>query len=538
MAKKQGISYSPNTALIQGAGVAYKNWDNVAGMYGGLDEAIDAGTEMMETAVKGYEDEQKKLQEDAKAEKAKKAQQDKNWYDISGSVYENAGSFMKDVEYKDVTSQITALKPRYIAAKESGNPEEMATVMMEFNNIKSDIDGHKAFRETITDPKYGLSAAMDGSGVIGGDNGEDKDFMTGLIGENYEIINEGGEKYYKVGDVKKTMKEIKDMAVLKDIIPFGKYVETRQKYAKAKTWDKDNATFEVINNVIPKEFNKLRAFLADDSNGAFGNGKNFTALLNDPNNKKDIMAQINKQVFDVGYMEDGVLVGKGDGSISKEEYAEFVLAVTDPKHKTWDNGDGTFDEASWQTHATEIAAEQLVNGIGNAWKNNPDNKEKTKGRSFSEQLAYQKYQDEQKKIRQEQVEEKNTVYTIENEFNRGDKRVGSKNRYAVVKEARDAYTDNEGNEFPAKEKHWVLYDNDKIIDEVSFDSEESLDEITKHVMVDSPAGKHRTRRLNATRIPTEAEYAEMIKLDKFKDLKPGAPVYYHGYGAYGPNKKI
>ena len=269
MAKKQGINYGPNSALIQGAGVAYKNYDNVPGMYKGLEDLSEAGREMTKGAIEGRDAEEKKKEEEAKAAEAEKAQQDKDWYNISGSVYENAGSFMKDVEYKDTSAAITALKSEWLAAQKSGNADEMAAVKIRFNNIKGEINDHKAFRETITDPKYGLSAAMDGSGVVEGSNGEDKAFMTGLIGEEYEIIRENGEKYYKVGDVKKTMKEVKDMAVLKDIIPFGKYVETKQKYAKAKTWDKDNATFEVINNVIPTDKNKLRAFLSDDSNGAY-----------------------------------------------------------------------------------------------------------------------------------------------------------------------------------------------------------------------------------------------------------------------------
>lgn len=66
MAKKQGTSYSPNTALIQGAGVAYKNYDNVPGMYAGLDKGIKAGMGMVDEAVKGYEAEQEKIKKKKK----------------------------------------------------------------------------------------------------------------------------------------------------------------------------------------------------------------------------------------------------------------------------------------------------------------------------------------------------------------------------------------------------------------------------------------------------------------------------------------
>ena len=117
--------YTSDASLIRGAGRAYKDWSNVPGMYAGLDKIGKAGIEMMDTAVKKAEEEKKK-----------KAAQDNAWDDMAGSVYENAGGFMKDVEYKDTASQLTALKPRLIAAQESGNPEDIAAVMTEFNNIK------------------------------------------------------------------------------------------------------------------------------------------------------------------------------------------------------------------------------------------------------------------------------------------------------------------------------------------------------------------------------------------------------------------
>ena len=48
-------SYGANTALIRGAGVAYKNWENVPGVYAGLDKISEAGKEMMDTAVEMQE---------------------------------------------------------------------------------------------------------------------------------------------------------------------------------------------------------------------------------------------------------------------------------------------------------------------------------------------------------------------------------------------------------------------------------------------------------------------------------------------------
>jgi len=371
MAKKQGA----NTSLIQGAGVAYRNYSNAPGMYSGLDKIIKVGTDISTKAMKDFEADQLRVKQEEEDAKKLKAQQDKDWYDLSGDVYANAGSFMKDVEYRDTSQRLTALKQDFIDAQNSGDPEEMAAVQIKFNNIKSDIDDHKAFRETITNPDYGLSAAMDHSGVFEGDNGEDKAFMTKLIAEEYEIQDIDGKKHYVIDGVAKTMKEIKEMAVVKDLVPFNKYHETRQKYSRAKKFNKEDAYFEVRNNIIPKDINGLRAFLADDG---FGNGKNFTALLNDSKNKEAIKKEISTQLFDKGTMVNGELVGAGDGVISDAEYDEFVLAFIDPKHKTWRLSDGTYDNAAWQNHATQIATEQLVNGMANSWStNNPPRPTKT-----------------------------------------------------------------------------------------------------------------------------------------------------------------
>jgi hypothetical protein len=47
MAKKKSINYNPNTALIQGAAAAYRNYDNVAGMYQGLEKVTQAGANLV-----------------------------------------------------------------------------------------------------------------------------------------------------------------------------------------------------------------------------------------------------------------------------------------------------------------------------------------------------------------------------------------------------------------------------------------------------------------------------------------------------------
>ena len=218
------------------------------------------------------------------------------------------------------------------------------------------INDHKAFREEITDPEYGISDALSNSGVVGGNDARDKTFLTGLIAEEYEMSrNKEGAKVYTVDGVSKTMEEIKEIAILKDAISFTKYEQTREKRGRAKNFDRDGTEFDIRNNVVPKDYNKLRAFVSDAGHGS---GENLADLLR--KDKKGITSEIDKALFDTN----------GDNKISDDEFEEFIQAVVDPYHATWENEDGTHDKGKWQKHTTNIAIERLSNGVENTHRKN------------------------------------------------------------------------------------------------------------------------------------------------------------------------
>ena len=358
------VKYTSDTNLIRGAAAAYKDYSNAPGMYSGLDQTISAGLETVETAMQGRKAEQERIKKEEEEAKAKKSKQDNEWFNISGDVYANAGSFMKDVEYKNTAASISALKEKYIAAQESGDSEEMAAVMIEFNNIKKSVDEHKAFRETITHPEYGISNAMKHSGIAPGDNGEDHNFLIGLTKEEYTITTEGGKKYYNVGGVKKTMQEIQDMTILKDFKPFNRYSEFLDSYRDVKNIDKENVEYKVRNNILPSDIKGLRAFMADDG---FGNGETFLQLLNKPLSKENKTAGLksNRDLIEKELLS-GVFNTDNNKSISETEWNNFTNAIVDPKNKFWENNGGI---KGWEKNARTIATEQLTNGIINSNKN-------------------------------------------------------------------------------------------------------------------------------------------------------------------------
>jgi len=349
--------YTSDTNLIKGAATAYRNYDNVAGMYAGLDKVTKAGTDMMGEAVKGYEaeqekikKEQEKLEEEARKEQEKTDKLNDNWNTLASGVYESAGSFMKDVEYKDTVASVKALRQEYIDAQNSKDAEKMAEVKIKFNNINAEVNAHKEFRALLTNPEYGMSD------FVKGDNLE---YMNGFINEDYVIgRNDKKEKTYTVNGVTKNMKEINEMVGVKDNVPYGKYGKLLNDYSTSKTkGDRNSLELGIRNGVVPDNTNGLRAFLNDDG---FGNGQTFSDLLNADGNKASIEKEIMNTIFD-----------DGDGVITQTEYDNFVNAIVSPDNEFWKNNGGA---SAWKNQARRIATEQLANGAENAWDTNPANK--------------------------------------------------------------------------------------------------------------------------------------------------------------------
>jgi len=369
--------YTSDANLIRGAATAYKNYDNAPGMYAGLDKAIKAGTDTMNTAVENYEAEQEKKNKEAAAEKQKKKDQDNLWYKTAGEAYENAGSFMKDIELKDTIADLDKLQVEWVEAMENGSAAEKSAVQTRYNNIKTRIDDHKAFREQVTDPKYGISDAMKNSGAKGGNDGRKLDFLTGLTGEKYEVsTNDKGEKIYSVtgngsgsfsrrestdgkqvsggfGGRKQSynMKEIQDLVIMKDMVPYNKFDEFLTTYAIAGVKKSARPSVERrIGKSIPTDFKELHAFMSDK--GFESEQSNMADLLR--KDEENIRKEIDSTIFDTDTTP----------GISDDEFEAFVQATVDPHHALWQK-DGKNDEEAWSKNARRISIERLANAVEN-----------------------------------------------------------------------------------------------------------------------------------------------------------------------------
>ena len=141
--------YAVQSKLVEGAGLAYKDWSNVPGMYTCIDKAIQTGTDTYTQAMEdktAAEEEAKKLKEE---EEAKKKAQDDAWYDVANPVYDAAGSFMKTTEYDFTFNELEDIKKELLEAQNSGDRKAEAAARIRFNNKKAEIDELKVFREDI-----------------------------------------------------------------------------------------------------------------------------------------------------------------------------------------------------------------------------------------------------------------------------------------------------------------------------------------------------------------------------------------------------
>jgi|21_taG_2_1085346.scaffolds.fasta_scaffold15095_2 hypothetical protein len=413
--------YTSDTNLIKGAATAYKNYDNVAGMYAGLDKVTKAGKDMMGEVVKGYEAEKKKieqedkiakekLEKEAKAEKKKQQKQNNDWYEVAGPTYESAGSFMTDVQQKYVIGKLNDLQPRWAEAMENGTAEEKAAVNTEYNSIKQGVEDHKTFRARIADPDFGASAALENSGTKGGNDGRMLEYLTGLVGENYKVDvkkNEAGveEEYYtvtgkrehdtydeyfksmqaqrmdnyiidedewnKAPEMSYTMKEIYEKGIMKNFVPFNEYDALLSEKANPDGFNKE-VVVSRVGKIVPTTYNELRAFVADKGFSARRESMADLLRKDSKNLKAEIEAALNNPDKEYTYFgewsfDDGSGGGKAaDGILTDEEFEKFVQAVVDPYHETWQTEEGKVDKEMWTEYTRNIVIERLTNGIKNS----------------------------------------------------------------------------------------------------------------------------------------------------------------------------
>ena len=358
MAKK--TTYSPNTGLIGGAATAYKNWDNVPGMYDGLDKITQAGKDMMTTAFEGYEAEQKRLEKEAKEAKAKQEAIEKEWDAAADQVILSAGS-LGDKLYNFTTDEVGAdLKKLYLEGVNEKDPKKRREAMRQLQAHSTWIQNHKQMNLDYAHMKKGKNP--DGSDNPGmstyftkNPKGmEEAHVMTQIMNQKYthtsrdeetgDIVfhipaykSEDGKVNYPAKTI--TSKQYDDMLIPRNYSITANTEKLQISVNQSEVLDK-NAVRQSIENSLPKNDRDFVAGMYDDVSG-----KNLTKMLNDrgKNLDQEILNAIDSEVWDL----DG-----NPNALNDQERKNFIDAVTNPDNEFFNL------ETSKQ-----IMADQIYNGV-------------------------------------------------------------------------------------------------------------------------------------------------------------------------------
>lgn len=358
MAKK--TTYSPNTGLIGGAATAYKNWDNVPGMYDGLDKITQAGKDVMTTAFEGYEAEQKRLEKEAKEAKAKQEAIEKEWDAAADQVILSAGS-LGDKLYNFTTDEVGAdLKKLYLEGVNEKDPKKRREAMRQLQAHSTWIQNHKQMNLDYAHMKKGKNP--DGSDNPGmstyftkNPKGmEEAHVMTQIMNQKYthtsrdeetgDIVfhipaykSEDGKVNYPAKTI--TSKQYDDMLIPRNYSITANTEKLQISVNQSEVLDK-NAVRQSIENSLPKNDRDFVAGMYDDVSG-----KNLTKMLNDrgKNLDQEILNAIDSEVWDL----DG-----NPNALNDQERKNFIDAVTNPDNEFFNL------ETSKQ-----IMADQIYNGV-------------------------------------------------------------------------------------------------------------------------------------------------------------------------------
>tara|TARA_R110001592_G_scaffold176007_2_gene415421 strand:- start:167 stop:1552 length:1386 start_codon:yes stop_codon:yes gene_type:complete len=318
---------SPNAALIKGAAVANKNYDNVPGMYAGIDKA----TKSISDSVMNV----------AKEKKAKKDAIDKGWNKAKDSVLESYGSFKTTVDYDFTFDELKGLKEELYAAQNENPPNQkvISSVNMRMNGIKSGIDDDVELRKTL--------ATMDHSKAMS-DN--EKEILTAFQNENYTLSrSEGGEKEYNINGNKYTKAQIEDLHLPQVPKYSNDYTKVFTRNVGSKKFIKSIVQAQVSSIMPNKSDTKgLRAFAADDIMN-----QNFADMLDyDSTFKSEVNDYLNNDPrFDTNEDTPG---------IDETEFIMMKQAILDPNHEIWEG-----DVNNWAEVTHPLLAERLTNAIEN-----------------------------------------------------------------------------------------------------------------------------------------------------------------------------
>tara|TARA_R110002111_G_scaffold178462_5_gene244396 strand:+ start:2130 stop:3305 length:1176 start_codon:yes stop_codon:yes gene_type:complete len=377
--------------LIKGAGVAYKNYDNTAGMYAGLDKVVKRGTEMMSKAKEGKEAEKIKLQKETEKQELKKEAQNQSWQSALDTAIATNGSFNTQADYNFSFDKLeNTVKKDYLAALESGDKKALKAAEAALSTEKKYIDDMVSFRRDLTAEGNELSEAMSNTFGERGNDGRQKSTLTSFLNEDYKVSEKDGERYYAITDdngksKEYTLNDIKAMHIPKVTKNVNAYNNVFDTYA-AETTKVERTVRGKVESTVPTNAKGLRAFVAD----SHFEGQNFRQLLD---NDKNLASEVMKAFDDPTDNPNVMFDTDGSGDIDQVEFARMKDAIIDPYNDVWltinEDGERKHDQSKWMSFTKEIVIDKLTNGIMNVGQPGDSEEENTmEGMTALQKIEY------------------------------------------------------------------------------------------------------------------------------------------------------
>jgi len=319
MAKKT-TNYGANTALIQGAAAAYKNYDNVAGMYTGLQLATQTGANLATAVIDKQSEENKKYNESVKL-----------YDDAADQVLLNSGTLSQKL-YDSTYDELVKAKKIYLEGIDQKDDKKRIEGLKFIQNHSNWIQNHKAFNlQHAKDVKDGLMTsdytAEENSIIAKIQTGDytktSRDEKTGDVVFHLDI--DGEEKLVPSKEYEQLASIFKNDKVGVAHMQGKKYVLSQE------TFDADGYLVKVLGS-LPSNESEWRGMVGNDLPGKRGGKQNLKSLLEqdmaDGTLEAEIITALGIDVtkFDID----------GDAVLSDTEKANFIDAVVNHKNDDFD----------------------------------------------------------------------------------------------------------------------------------------------------------------------------------------------------------
>ena len=319
MAKKQGTSYSPNTALIQGAAAAYRNYDNAAGMYAGLEQATQAGVDTFKSVME---------------EKAKKAEEitrvNKLFDDAADQVLLNSGALGQTL-YDSTYDELVKAKKVYLEGVNTKDDKKRIEGLKYIQNHSAWVQSHKEYITELANDKIegNLSSYM---------SERDKEIQGLIMKGDYKTTSrdeETDEVVFHVNlkngeKVKVTDSQFKDMAAERDFKFSNSYVKVSNDVLSSEDFNADLVGQTLIQN-MPNSKKGMGIIMSDGILGEQGDQRNLKTMLEksmaDGTLESEILSAIG---FDISKFD------KEKDGLSDVEKANFIDAVVNTENPLFD----------------------------------------------------------------------------------------------------------------------------------------------------------------------------------------------------------